>query len=134
MSGKKAKMPLGIKLIVVFYVLAIAGYCLSLLFASLGLRGENLGPGEIIIGLISFSLWILAVVSILKRFQWGWYFNLGLMTYTLLQTIYQIFKPSTSLSNSTETIMCWSVPVILLALFYLYKRKSYFAEHKASTI
>ena len=127
MGESKFNMPMGMKPIFLVYILCIVAYILSTLIAmSKSFPGVAITLNHMIMGIVSFATWILIIISIYKRYRWGWYLILIYTIYGLTYPIaYHFLRPS---ELPYYPILTFIAIVISLAIgIYIVPRRSYFS-------
>lgn len=120
------KSSIGMVLICSVYVLCIILYLLATTIALLGtFPVVYVTMRHKILGMVSFIVWILIIMSILNRYRWGWYLILFYAVFSAGYPImYHFLRPARLPYYPILTFVTVVIPVAIIA--YLLRRKEYF--------
>ena len=120
----KSRMPIEMKAISGYYILAALGYIWANVMQWTGMARVSNLPTPIF-GMLTFVMWLGIAFCIISRIRWGWHFCLAALSVEILKNL-QTFAGHNDLASWQTSAM--SALLLVIIGNYLLKHRHYFSE------
>ena len=124
------KMPLGLKIILVFSILETAILMWEILNGTYNttLFGLKLSKNfSLISHIITLGIFIAWIVSLIKRYSWGWKLFIAHNFFVITSGLVGVFTNSSLFQLLARSIIFYMALIIIIFMsYYVYRKRSYF--------
>lgn len=120
-------MPMGMAVILVFCLLAALGYLSVTIEQIAGVAPIRVSVGARVLGGISFALWIVLAICILRPRPWGWPVALAVIACGVVSELIRLAAPGRATGVNLGFAICGLLGSAAMGV-YLYRQKRYFVR------